>query len=46
MFTLNGRFLITVFGRLRGVSQAAMGGERNVGYRGGLTGSCHSQPSS
>lgn len=25
MFTLNGRFLITVFGRLRGISEAAMG---------------------
>ncbi|OAJ69106.1 hypothetical protein A0123_00160 [Gluconobacter cerinus] len=25
-FTLNGLLLITVFGRLRGVSQAAMGG--------------------
>ncbi|RCL05068.1 hypothetical protein BJI49_11470 [Acetobacter pasteurianus] len=27
MFTLNGQLLITVFGRLLGVSQAAMGGE-------------------
>jgi len=32
MFTLNGRFLITVFGRLRGVSQAAMGGKKNVRF--------------